>query len=575
MRRIDSQLSKWIGQPWPPEVTGTLGKGPKWCCGCKCTYQLIVSSFFRTFISTEIGYASVVAHDENGNAKWYYDLGVHGSGNRRVPGKALIDSDGNVYIPYIVVTNTGGGGGAPGETQVGCVKLDSAGAVIWDVNNITTSGICYVLHAAHEDLWGIPIGSCFDNTGDILIGTPRDSTDDTYAVTISKDDGSVITAWNFNGGFPGAVTDWTGTGPVRSIAMDGDDNIYFVDAKEYTTVFKVQNNGAYLAHRTGHISFSHSGDDPDGDFGTTGLSESLVQSIDCDRSLNNLYLMYATFSTSGLGLQASTAVIVEEWDCSDLSDKNDMTMAELPNCNIIDHVHSDFSRTVNGEFHGELFQGVMAFGVCLQGAPDDDGDGSGGVAAFPASHAVVFDAACFPSAGLLVDDEGVRTDDVASRHTLANCATLNPTTGDVYLLTMTFCGPADPPRYRVHRMSPGGTVCFVSEVWGDVIVNDPCDGSFSHANYGITARSYHIACTTSSSSTTTTSSSTTTTTTSTSSTTGSNACGGATCTYIWAGPPPLGFWVLSSDGCTSPCACDGAPETIADFEGQTTTVDCV
>jgi len=549
----------------PPGIWAGLGCGD---CGCGgCDYQLIVSSFFRTYISAEIGYATNVAHDENGYAIWWYDLGVNGAGFRRCPGKALIDSKGNVYIPYTQITDPGGGGGAPGETQTGCVKLNSAGVVQWDVNNFSLG---YVQHAAHEDLWGIPVGSCFDNSGNLLIGVPRGQSDDAFAVSVAASDGSLLATYTINAGFPGSPGDWTGVGPVRSITMDGDNNIYFVDAKTYTVVFKVNNAGTYQTHRVGHITFTDASADPDHDRDTSGESASLVQSIDCDRGLGNLYLMYATFSVAGGGTQASNAVIVEEWKCSDLSDENSLTIAELPSLGTNDLLHSDFSRTVNGEFHGELFQGVIAFGVSLQGAPDDDGDDGGQ----SASHAVVFDAFCFGSAGLLVDDQGVFWTDTACRHTLSNCATLNPTTGDVYVLTMTFCPPASPPRYRVHRMNPGGAVGFTAEVWGDVIVNDPCDGTISHANYGITARSYRHACTTSSSTTTTTSSSSSTTTTSSSSTTGSNACGGVTCTYIWVGPPPLGFWLVEGAPCTAPCSCGPPPSDPALFEGQTAIVDC-
>ena len=262
------------------------------CC-CNTQSILVIVGFQRKNFGGSIGNASFAALDgATGSVLWYYDLGITSAGSTAlpyIPGRPLIDSSGNIYLPIFGLTAASGLGGKFSSSRL--LKFDKTGALLWTYDPGDSTADCQ--QGASIGFANFQVaGACFDSSGNIVWGRfCSDTTNYNYAYKVDTS-GSLVTTYSTHGTGFGGLADATlitgsNTGPVARIALDASDNVYWVAPNDRNRIVKVNSSGAFQS-ATGLGLGNYAG--VAGTDQTAGIANSLV----CDTTNSKLFIGIAS-----------------------------------------------------------------------------------------------------------------------------------------------------------------------------------------------------------------------------------------------------------------------------------------
>lgn len=239
LREHHSEPRDW-SRPWrdPPGLI---------CCCTSTTQTLVVVGHQRTSISGTNYTLSV--YDGSGAVQWRKDFGTTTAGNPSLPGRPVIDSSGNIYVPY---------GGKDGNifnpelgvnqtaATYGMRKYDKAGTLQWDTS--IAKGRYGIHNATCARM--LSTGNIAMSHGFMLSGGKLQ-----LFMTVLDTTGAIVTqfgyrdaTWGWSAGAIAAI----GTAMAFPFDVDGSDNYFMCfDASasiSFNGIIKLNSSGVYQTH---------------------------------------------------------------------------------------------------------------------------------------------------------------------------------------------------------------------------------------------------------------------------------------------------------------------------------------
>lgn len=451
--------------PWSWEWPLDASSNSCGCCGgpTPTSKVMCVATFLRINIpgsgptpgtSTDDNQTIAAFDGTSGTVLWYYDTGFTSSGNLYIPGRAIIDSAGNVYVAI-----NGIAGGSSISTKL--LKLDKTGTLQWTYDpGASTLSSGYTSTGAQLNATYLISGICFDSAGNIVFTRYcSDATNFIYAVKVDPTGALVQNYSTHNTGFGGfadgaSLTGGSRLGPPGTLVADASDNLYWIDVNLRARIFSVDSSGNFRYQFLPTTAYG---------VATVNATTSLCFSLLCDTTNHKIYIGRASFVNSDGSLRyaektpiltrydiggAGTAAPTFDWDFTIDSFEGGSGSINLTTASGTAFNLSSYSSLSNGLGIGhDPMIGKMFFpgGVLLDSSP-------GTTAGVVENWASCSDSAT-PTVGFLSKMETL----FSSNKCFGEAACCDPTSGEVFVIpdqVNTASGTSGTPEWGVARLDP-------------------------------------------------------------------------------------------------------------------------